>query len=501
MRFRLLGPLEIQAGDRQIHIAADKQRAVTAALLAAAGQVVAAPSLTNEIWGDRIPASALPNLRTYVMRLRRSDQALGERLMTSPSGYRPRVRPDELDVRTFEKATESGCKALAEGDASTAASAFDHALAQRRGRPPENVPLGPALNDLAHALGEQYARTVEDHAEAGLALGDHRGVTDRLRPFVEHHPLRERAYGQPMLAPYRGGDVQGAVRVFRQARGALRQELGVDPGHELFQLFQAVLARDPELDSPTSSPGPCIPMGRPIPRQLPPRPTIFVGRTAELDRMVSTLRADAGPVVVATHGPGGIGKSALGLRAAYGVADHHRDGQLYVDPQGATSALPPLSPGDVLGRFLRAAQQITLGELGHTEAVEALTLQAGKAGPRKTQGQPTRPCGRANDTHWPCGSRAHGSQPGPNSHSPGYGSGWSGDSRRNDPRATSTFAHASRPATRHCPKQRPEHSDSPATRTPPRRTSDSSRHCWTVTPSTRGNHSCDRGMFPRRLTR
>ncbi|MEU5342474.1 BTAD domain-containing putative transcriptional regulator [Streptomyces sp. NPDC020766] len=486
--------------------------------------------------------------------------------MTSPSGYRPRVRPDELDVRTFEKATESGCKALAEGDASTAASAFDHALAQRRGRPLENVPLGPALNDLAHALGEQYARTVEDHAEAGLALGDHRGVTDRLRPFVEHHPLRERAYGQPMLAPYRGGDVQGAVRVFRQARGALRQELGVDPGHELFQLFQAVLARDPELDSPTSSPGPCIPMGRPIPRQLPPRPTIFVGRTAELDRMVSTLRADAGPVVVATHGPGGIGKSALGLRAAYGVADHHPDGQPYVDPQGATSALPPLSPGDVLGRFLRApgvdrrelppieaeatvllqpllaerrvlilldnvtdasqvrpllpagrgcattitsravlptleTQQITLGELGHTEAVEALTLQAGKAGPRKTQGQPTRPCGRANDTHWPCGSRAHGSQPGPNSHSPGYGSGWSGDSRRNDPRATSTFAHASRPATRHCPKQRPEHSDSPAARTPPRRTSDSSRHCWTVTPSTRGNHSCDRGMFPRRLTR
>ncbi|MFC8195725.1 BTAD domain-containing putative transcriptional regulator [Streptomyces sp. NPDC057298] len=375
MRFRLLGPLEIQAGDRRVRIAADKQRTIAAALLAADGRVVAVPSLLNEIWGEQVPPSAVPNLRTYVMRLRRSDQALGERLMTSPSGYSLRAEPDELDVRTFEDAAELGCKALTEGDAGAAASAFDHALAQWRGSPLEDVPLGPALSEFAQALGEHYARTVEDSAEAGLALGDHRGVVDRLRPFIERHPLRERAYGRLMLALYRGGDVQGAVRVFHRARCALREELGIDPGRELSQLLQAMLARDFELETPPPRTGSGIPVERSTPRQLPPSPTNFVGRTAELGHMASMLRADAGPVVVAIHGPGGIGKSALSLRAAHAVADHFPDGQLYVDLQGASSDLPPLPPGEVLRRFLR-----TLGIQRHEppliEAEAATLLQS-----------------------------------------------------------------------------------------------------------------------------
>ncbi|MGO4428096.1 BTAD domain-containing putative transcriptional regulator, partial [Streptomyces sp. MCAF7] len=188
---------------------------------ASAGQVAAVSTLINEIWGDRAPSSAVPNLRTYVMRIRRSDQAFGERLTTSPSGYSLRVEPDELDVWTFEETAEQGRKALAKGDARTAAAAFDHALAQWRGRPLEDIPLGPALNEIAQVLAEHYAQAVEDRAEAGLALGDHRNVADRLRPFLERHPLRERAYGHLMLALYRGGDVQAAVRVFHRARALL----------------------------------------------------------------------------------------------------------------------------------------------------------------------------------------------------------------------------------------------------------------------------------------
>ncbi|MGO4430191.1 hypothetical protein AB4Z54_68420, partial [Streptomyces sp. MCAF7] len=75
------------------------------------------------------------------------------------------------------------------------------------------------------------------------------------------------------------------------------------------------------------------------------------------------------------HGPGGIGKSALGLRAAYDVADHYPDGQLYVDLQGATSGLEPLSPGEVLGRFLRALG-VDRQELPVVEAEAAALLQS-----------------------------------------------------------------------------------------------------------------------------
>ncbi|MGW2699574.1 BTAD domain-containing putative transcriptional regulator [Streptomyces sp. NPDC001340] len=444
MRFRLLGRLEFRAGDQRIPLAAEKQRTFAATLLAARGRAVPVPELINEIWGERRPASALPNLRTYVMRLRRSDQSLAARLTTVPTGYLLRVEPGELDVQIFEKAAESGRGAMARGDARTAASAFDHALAQWRGRALEDVPLGPVLNEHAQALEQEYARTVEDHAVAALALGDHRGVVDRLRPFVERHPLRERAYGRLMLALYRCGDVHGAIRVFRQARDALREELGVEPGDELARLLKAVLVRAPELDAPP--PGAGRPACRLVPRQLPPVPTVFVGRAPQLGRMASMLcadtGADTGAAVVAIHGPAGMGKSALAVRVAHAVAGHFPDGQLYVDLQGARSGLRPLSPGEVLGGFLRVlgadphglsqaeaaallqsllaerrvlvvldnaadasqvrpllpagrgcatvitgrtvlstldAEQIGLGELGHADVVRALALCAGEA--------------------------------------------------------------------------------------------------------------------------
>lgn len=60
------------------------------------------------------------------------------------------------------------------------------------------------------------------------------------------------------------------------------------------------------------------------------------------------------PPVVAVYGPGGVGKSALALRAAADVSDHYPDGQLYVDLQGSSPGLNPLSPDEALGRFLRS---------------------------------------------------------------------------------------------------------------------------------------------------
>ncbi|MGW1139824.1 BTAD domain-containing putative transcriptional regulator [Streptomyces zhihengii] len=379
MRFRVLGPLDIRTCERPVRIARGNQQTVAALLLAAEGRFVAVPALTREIWGERVPTSAVPNLRTYVMRLRRSDPGLAERLTTSASGYALRVEPgeDELDLSAFRTAAEAGRRALGASDAGAAAGAFDRALAHFRGTPLEDVPLGPALGDLADSLGEEYAQTVEDRAEAGLALGDHRGVVARLRPFAELHPLRERAHRHLMLAHYRAGDVDAALRVYRQVRRALRTELGIEPGRELSLLQQAVLARDPHLDTPLGSalrtdraapsvpaaprPGPedGAPPGRPgaggpLPRQLPPAPTLYVGRGAELTRIKAVLAPGAVPVVVAVHGPGGFGKSALALRAAHAVADHYPDGQLYADLQGASHRTRALAPAEVLGRFLRA---------------------------------------------------------------------------------------------------------------------------------------------------
>ena len=92
MRFRLLGPLEIRAGEEWRGIGAPKWRSVLATLLIHPGQIVPADVLINEVWGDAPPAKAANLISIYVLRLRRllgdADSAL---LVTRAPGYQLRI--------------------------------------------------------------------------------------------------------------------------------------------------------------------------------------------------------------------------------------------------------------------------------------------------------------------------------------------------------------------------------------------------------------------------
>jgi tetratricopeptide (TPR) repeat protein len=97
------------------------------------------------------------------------------------------------------------------------------------------------------------------------------------------------------------------------------------------------------------------PAALPVPHELPADIPNFTGREAELDRLLRTLtgEAAAAPAVVAIHGVGGVGKSALAVHAAHQLASRFRDGQLYVNLQGATTGLRQLRPGELVARLLR----------------------------------------------------------------------------------------------------------------------------------------------------
>jgi tetratricopeptide (TPR) repeat protein len=93
------------------------------------------------------------------------------------------------------------------------------------------------------------------------------------------------------------------------------------------------------------------------PRQLPPDVAGFTGRAgelAELHKLVAQAREPGQPALAVIHGAGGVGKSTLAVHAAHQLAAHFPDGQLYADLHGATVGLDPLSPLEVLNRFLRA---------------------------------------------------------------------------------------------------------------------------------------------------
>ena len=65
VRFRLLGPLEVRAGEDWRGIGAPKWRSVLAALLINPGQIVSADALINEVWGTtRRPGRATSSAST-----------------------------------------------------------------------------------------------------------------------------------------------------------------------------------------------------------------------------------------------------------------------------------------------------------------------------------------------------------------------------------------------------------------------------------------------------
>lgn len=90
------------------------------------------------------------------------------------------------------------------------------------------------------------------------------------------------------------------------------------------------------------------PSSAPVPRQLPPPPTRFAGRVAEL-----RLLSDTTSNVVVLSGTGGVGKTALSLHWVSSLIDQYPDGQLFVDLNGF-SAGAPTDPAEALGAFLRA---------------------------------------------------------------------------------------------------------------------------------------------------
>ena len=64
MRFRLLGPLEVDDGERTVHISRPKHRALIAMLLLNANRVVSTDSVIDALWEDQVPDTAIDEIET-----------------------------------------------------------------------------------------------------------------------------------------------------------------------------------------------------------------------------------------------------------------------------------------------------------------------------------------------------------------------------------------------------------------------------------------------------
>ena len=118
-RFRVLGPVEVWAGERQLPLGGRRQLALLALLLLEANRPVSADALVDAIWGAERDGAA-KRLQMAVMRLRRAlmplDPSDGPRLRTLPGGYRLSVGAGELDAEVFAGRVADGRRLLEQGD-------------------------------------------------------------------------------------------------------------------------------------------------------------------------------------------------------------------------------------------------------------------------------------------------------------------------------------------------------------------------------------------------
>jgi predicted ATPase/DNA-binding SARP family transcriptional activator len=328
LRIGLLGPLQVrdEAG-RLVSVGGRQLRVLFTLLALNAGRVVPSSSIAEQIWPDDPPGHPGNALQTLVSRLRAELRLAGvdNVIESHPAGYRLAVQPDAVDVTAFEAQAAQGRRALADGDAQTAAPVLRDALLAWRGQPLADAAGCDFAAAAAARLTELRSSVLTDRIEADLALGEGATLVGELRGLLRADPLAERPRALLMRALYAAGRQAEALAVYAEVRELLASQLGVDPSAQLEHVYLRILRGEEGLGA--------VAKGRPRPHDhiigaertrasVPgapsvPRPrsalTSFVGRDAEVSQMLKNL--DAVRLVTLT-GPGGVGKTRLATVAS-----------------------------------------------------------------------------------------------------------------------------------------------------------------------------------------
>jgi DNA-binding SARP family transcriptional activator/tetratricopeptide (TPR) repeat protein len=359
VRFHILGPVAMEPRTPT----AAKVRVVLAVLLARANETVSTECLIDELWDNAPPRTAGTTLQVYVSQLRRllaegdpPAGPLGQRLFTVPPGYMLRAKDDEIDLIQFESLHQRGKAAYERGNFAEAATLLREGLGLWTGAALSGIPHGYTLSSTAVRLEEMRMSALEQRITADLRLGRHKELTGELMALITEHPLRETLYAHLMVALFRSGRQSDALRTFAKARGALVEDLGIEPGPGLRTLHERILRSDPNLawrEPGTARAEPAGPVASP-----PPALPDFVGRD---DAMAAALRAipDAKgrstTRALVISGPTGVGKTAFAVKLAWRAADRFPHGSVLVHLRDAHGS--PLDAREAMVKLANRLEQ------------------------------------------------------------------------------------------------------------------------------------------------
>ncbi|WP_191094065.1 AfsR/SARP family transcriptional regulator [Nocardia colli] len=353
LHFVVLGEVRAWRGEEALQLGPPQRRAVLAALLLRAGSAVTAAELVEGIWGQRPVPRAIAALRTHVAQLRRTLEP--DRPARGPStvlvsigdGYALRIPPGSTDVAEVERLVAAAGQ-VRDRRPAAARSNLVAALSKWQGTALSGLP-GPFAERQRSRLEQWRLAILEDRLALDIETGRSADAVAELTSLIEEHPLRERFRALLMTALYNCGRQSDALDAYAQARRALVDGVGVEPGPELTVVHDRILRgampaitetrAEPSLDQ--------------APAQLPPDIADFTGRERLVDELAAQLTGAGSAVAIsAVGGMGGVGKTTLALHVAHRVRDRFPDGQLYANLHGVDPV--PTPPGAALGGFLRA---------------------------------------------------------------------------------------------------------------------------------------------------
>ncbi|MDX3732435.1 AfsR/SARP family transcriptional regulator [Streptomyces caniscabiei] len=411
-RFDVLGPLRVRRGEEELDLGFPQQRALLGLLVVRVGRVVPSGEIVDVLWPRRAPASAMNVVRRYAGSLRRllepglPPRAPGRRLLRSAGGYRLDADEDDVDLLRFRALTKRGKRAAATGRSEAATRYFVEALGEWRGPVARGIPAAVREHAVFGEVERELLRTTRMAADAALLCGRSEQVLPRLRQALELDPLDESLHAALVMALAAAGLQAEALAAYERVRRLLAEELGVAPGTDLTTAHTRVLRQEwtpprppvplappsatsmTSTASATSTTSTTSAASPPVPRvavtpppgpfpQLPPSPTVFVGRRSEVRRLAEITDAvgagtGAPPATVLISGMPGVGKTSLAVRWAHAAAGRFPDGRLHVGLRGFDPMEDPLEPDAALRTLLTALGVPPARQPGRTDSLAGL---------------------------------------------------------------------------------------------------------------------------------
>jgi DNA-binding SARP family transcriptional activator/predicted ATPase len=343
----LFGAPEIVAQEQPLPLTNQKARALLF-YLALTGQPHTRSHLATLLWSEYPGENGRRSLRSALFQLRRAlrtvhlEQAIEAEgdLLHFDAGH------VNCDVTEF-------CRLLARNDRASLAQA----VALYRGPLLEGftLPDAPLFDEWLRLeeekLAQAYLAALKRLADMSAAQQKWEESLAYLQRLVQIDPLAEEVQQQLIGHYLQQGDVNKALRQYRQFAAELRENLGVSPTPATESLYQEALRRQTQPSSPTAS--------YPLP---------FVGRDELLARLLTLSRrikssrghtSGRGHTVI-LQGDGGLGKTRLLQEFLDRLGQDGDDGQEWLRLQAVCSPFDDLIS---YGPFLEAFQETPLGDL------------------------------------------------------------------------------------------------------------------------------------------